>query len=267
MKADFHMHTEFSTDSDTTPEKMAEAAIALGMETICFTDHQDIDFPGEENEFYFDTELYFQKMRMLQEKYKNQIDIRIGVEVGLQPHLGTRIHEYVNQYPFDYVIGSVHVIDGKDPYFGEMFEYQTDEAGYRRAFDVTIQSLQNIKDFDVLGHLDYVVRYGKHQAEEYSYKKFADQIDMILRFLIENGKGLEVNTAGLKYGLGFAHPHPEVLRRYKELGGEIITVGADGHKPEHIAYGFEKVNDLLKDCGFKYYTEFKGRKKIFKQLP
>ena len=96
---------------------------------------------------------------------------------------------------------------------------------------------------------------------------YADYIDEILRYLIEHGKGLEVNTAGFKYGLGFAHPHPDILKRYKELGGEIITIGADGHKPEHIAYDFYKISAILKGCGFKNYTEFRKRKPIFRQLP
>ena len=119
----------------------------------------------------------------------------------------------------------------------------------------------------MLGHLDYVVRYGKEREKQYSYKKYADLIDEILRTVINKGKGIELNMAGLKYGLPFAHPHPDVLKRYKELGGEIITVGADGHKPEHIAYDYEKVSEILKSCGFRYYTEFSERKPVFLELP
>ena len=114
--------------------------------------------------------------------------------------------------------------------------------------------------------VDYVVRYGKNKEKEYSYKMFADEIDALLRELIEHGKGLELNMAGLKYGLPFAHPHPDILKRYRELGGEIVTVGADGHRPEHIAWEFDKACDILKGCNFKYYTEFKERKPIFLTL-
>ena len=110
------------------------------------------------------------------------------------------------------------------------------------------------------------VRYGKCQARQYSYKKYAQEIDEILKKVIAMGKGIELNTAGWKYGLAFCHPHPEILCRYKELGGEIITVGSDAHKPEHVAYDFQKAADVLKACGFKYYTEFQDRKPIFKQL-
>lgn len=267
MKADFHMHTRFSTDAQSEPEDMVKEAIRLGLETICFTDHQDKDFPGDKILFALDPDAYFKEMRALQEKYKDQLDIRIGIEMGLQPHLGQYTHDFVNSYPFDFVIGSVHLVDGKDPYDGALFAHQTDEAAYRQAFEETLENIRQNQDFDVLGHLDYVVRYGKHQERDYEYARYADLIDRILKYLIENGKGIELNTAGLKYGLPFAHPIPDVLKRYRELGGEILTVGADGHKPEHIAYDFWKVDDLLRSCGFKYYTEYKGRKPVFKQLP
>lgn len=268
MIADFHMHTNFSTDadSDITPEKMIQGAIAKGLKTMCITDHMDIDFSDDPNEFTFDTERYFSVLRPLQEKYQDQIDVRIGVETGLQPHLGKVLHDYVNQYAFDFVIGSVHLINGEDPYSRKMFENVTDAEAYRQAFEETLINIEKNSDFNVLGHIDYVVRYGKHQAEEYSCKNYIDYIDEILKKLIYEGKGIELNTGGLKYGLGFAHPHPEILKRYRELGGEIITVGSDAHNPQHIAYDFAKAKDILLSCGFKYYTEFKVKKPIFIQV-
>lgn len=268
MKSDFHMHTYFSSDAEVQPKDMVERAIQIGLETICFTDHYDKDYPkyADTEEFQLDADRYFSEMKELQEKYKNQIDIRIGVETGLQPHLGEFWHDFVRKYPFDFVIGSVHVVDRQDPYYGTFFEGRSDEEAYHQTFEETLVNIKNNKDFDVLGHIDYIVRYGKTKAEHYSYKKYADIIDEILRYLIYNGKGIELNTAGFKYGLGFCHPHPEILKRYRELGGEIITIGSDGHKPEHIAYDFHKVSDILKACGFKMYTDFKGRAPIFRQL-
>lgn len=269
MKSDFHMHTGFSSDSDAKPEIMIEEAIKLGLDTICITDHQDVDFPEHimPSGFRLDFEPYFKKLQKLKVQYKNQIDVRIGVEFGLQPHLGEIYHKFAEEYPFDFIIGSVHIFDGMDPYYKGYFDDKTDEEGYRRAFEITLENIKNVSDFDVLGHIDYVVRYGKEQAKHYSYEKYADLIDEILKYLISHGKGIELNTAGFKYGLGFCHPHPDVIRRYRELGGEIITVGSDGHKPEHIAYDFHKVSNILKECGFENYTEFKDRKPIFRQLP
>lgn len=268
MKADFHTHTNFSTDAarNSAPEVMIQSAIQHGLETICITDHMDPDFDDIGEEFVFDTEAYFQTLLPLQEKYRDQIEVLIGVEFGLQPHLGEKAKEYVNKYPFDYVIGSTHVLHGLDPYIRDNFKDHTDKQLYREMFEETLINIQNVKDFDSMGHLDYIVRYGLEREKSYSYEENSDVIDAILKCLIQNGKGLELNTAGLKYGLPFAHPYPAILKRYRELGGEIITVGSDGHKPEHLAYDFHVVNDLLLGCGFKYYTEFRKRKPIFKQV-
>lgn len=270
ITSDFHMHTAFSTDSETPVRAMIEGAIAKGLKTICITDHRDEDYPFYEemgeHAFLFDVDAYFCELNALREEYADRIDVRIGIELGLQPHLGKSYRELVNKYPFDFVIGSVHVVEGTDPYYGEIFHKRSDEDAYRKTFRETLENLKNVETFDVLGHIDYVVRYGKYQDKEYSYERFAPELDAILKVVIEKGKGIELNTAGWKYGLGFAHPHPEVLKRYRELGGEIITIGADAHKPEHIAYDFEKVSGLLRACGFEYYTEFKGRKPFFHQL-
>ena len=265
MKADFHVHTSFSGDSDYSPESMIQAAIKYGLDTICITDHQDEEFtePG----FEIDFPNYFPTLKALQEKYREQIDIRIGMEYGLQPQLGQSCHELVRKYPFDFVIGSRHLLDGQDMYYRKCFDYMTDEEAYRKAFEEILDDIQYVTDFDVLGHFDYIVRYGKSQHKEYSCAKYAELIDAILKHLISNGKGLEINTAGWKYGLPFAHPHTDVLKRYHELGGEILTIGSDAHKPEHVAYDFHRVSEVLKACGFKYYTEFKQRKPIFRQLP
>lgn len=272
INADFHMHTSFSSDCESAPREMIEAAIQKGLKTICITDHNDKDFPhpelfDEEEPFVFDADEYFETLLKLQEEYKNKIDVRIGVEIGMQEHLVSYYRDFVAAKPYDFVIASMHIIHGMDPYYPEYFEGKSDEEGYRETFLETIRMLKLYDDFDVLGHIDYIVRYGKTREQAYSYKKYADYIDEILKTVIQKGKGIELNTAGLKYGLGFAHPHPDILRRYRELGGEILTVGADGHKPEHVAYEFEKVSSLLKACGFKYYTEFLERKPIFQQLP
>lgn len=266
MRVDCHMHTYFSGDSEAKPEDMILAAIDKGLEAICFTDHEDIDYFCDDIEFVFDPETYFKELGALKEKYKEKLDIRIGVEFGLQPHLAKQAKAFTTANPYDFVIGSMHVVGGKDPYYPEFFEGISDEEAYRMALRETIADIRAVADFDVLGHLDYVVRYGKHREREYSYSRFADEIDEILRYLIEHGKGLEVNTAGLKYGLPFAHPHPDVLKRYKELGGEIVTVGADAHKPEHVGYDFNIVDNILEACGFKYYAEFIKRTPVFRKI-
>ncbi|MDD2980577.1 MAG: histidinol-phosphatase HisJ family protein [Hespellia sp.] len=270
MISDSHMHTSFSGDCDTPVRDMVEGAIKAGLTRICFTDHLDKDYPAHEEEgdskYDFDVNEYFKVMQSVKQEYADRIDIRIGVEIGLQEHLKQFYHEYVSTHSFDFVIGSMHVIHGRDPYYGEYFEGKTDEEAYREAFLATVDNIKAFDDYDVLGHIDYVTRYGKERAKYYSYQKFADEIDLILKTVIEHGKGIELNTSGYKYGLGFCHPHPDIIKRYRELGGEIITIGADGHKPEHVAYEYSKVKEVLRDAGFTYYTEFERREPIFRQL-
>ena len=276
IQADMHMHTWFSTDSEACPCDMADEAVRKGLKTICFTDHFDKDDLEWGEEGIFDVDAYFVEMQKLQEEYAGKLNIRIGIELGFRTYLKDYYEELTKKYPFDFVIGSVHNVPYKkdaegnilytDPAAEKLFTDRTDKEAYRLMMETTLENVRTSDCFQTLGHLDYVVRYGKSREKEYSYTDYADIIDEILKLLIEKEKGLEVNSAGLKYGLPFAHPHPDVLKRYRELGGEIITIGADAHKPEHIAYDFAKAEELLKACGFKYYTEFSKQKPVFKQL-
>lgn len=276
IQADMHMHTWFSTDSEACPRDMADEAVRKGLKTICFTDHFDKDDLEWGEEGIFDVDAYFVEMQKLQEEYAGKLNIRIGIELGLRTYLKDYYEELTKKYPFDFVIGSVHNVPYKkdtegnilytDPAAEKLFTDRTDKEAYRLMMETTLENVRTSDCFQTLGHLDYVVRYGKSREKEYSYTDYADIIDEILKLLIEKEKGLEVNSAGLKYGLPFAHPHPDVLKRYRELGGEIITIGADAHKPEHIAYDFAKAEEILKSCGFKYYTEFFEQKPVFKQL-
>lgn len=266
ITADFHMHTYFSADSDALPEEMVKSSIKKGIKTICFTDHYDKDYVYTTGEAIFDCEAYFSELTTLRERYREEIEIKIGVEIGLLPNLANFYNELVKKHPFDFVIGSVHVVDGHDLSEKALFQDHKDEKAFEIVLTEMLQDVKTDTDFDVLGHIDYMVRYGKHQARDFSYALYAGLIDEILNYLIENGKGIEINMSGFKYGIGFCHPHPEIIKRYRELGGEIITVGADGHRPEHVAYEFDKTAEILKSCGFKYYTEFSDRKPIFKHL-
>lgn len=187
-----------------------------------------------------------------------------GVELGLMDYLAPRLREYVGAWDFDFVIGSSHLVGGVDPYYPEYFEKYGDHNGILRYFESILANIRTFDGFDVYGHLDYIVRYCR--AKAYCPAEYSDITDEILKTLISMGKGIELNTAGLKYGLGWAHPHPEVLKRYRELGGEMITVGSDGHKAEHYAWEFDKAEDILRDAGFKYYAVFRGRKPEFVRI-
>lgn len=267
---DYHVHSDFSSDGKASMEDIIIHAINIGLNTLCFTDHMDIDFPTIYNDsFQFDIDNYIKTLSLLKEKYKSRIEILTGVELGMQPHITSRMNDFVSSYPFDFVIGSVHVVDHMDPYFSHYWENKTEEEGILRYFDTIKECCENFHNFHVCGHIDYIFRYSpssKIRYIEYSYPKYADILDEILKILLQNGKGIEINTSGYKYGLGHPHPKTEVLKRYKELGGEIITIGSDAHIPEHLCYDFDKAAELLKSLGYKYHTIFKEGKPVMVKL-
>lgn len=261
IKHDIHLHSDFSGDSSTPSIHMIEKAISLGLTGMCFTEHEDPYAPGSDIDFSIDFERYVPHIQQLREKYQGYIDIGIGMEFGIQPHLAQELDVLSQKYPFDFIIGSMHFVGGMDPYFPAYFEGREERDCYIQYFEEQYAALKCcVKGIDTLGHLDYVVRYGPNRNQFYSYKAYAEYIDPILRCLIENGICLEVNTGGLKYGLGEPNPSTEVLSRYRELGGELITIGSDAHAPQHIAFDFSKADTILKGLGFRYYTIFEQRK-------
>ena len=266
MNTDFHIHSSFSSDSEASMESMIEAGIRLGLTAMCFTEHLDYDYVPGEPDFIVDTPAYLDCLRRCRDLYGSRIELLFGIELGLQPHLTRRLNDYISQWDFDFVIGSSHLVHGADPYYPAFSEGRKEEDCYLEYFETIIENLNAFSDIDVYGHIDYVVRYGPNKNRFYSYEKYKEILDEVLKNIIAHGVGLELNTAGYKYGLGAPNPHPDVLRRYRELVGEIITVGSDGHAPEHLAYDFGKVKDILLGCGFRYYTVFRKRKPEFRKL-
>lgn len=262
--SDYHMHSSFSDDSEATMESMIKRSIELGYHTICFTDHMDLDFPlASGGGFIFNTDIYTKHIQKLKEQYADQIKVLCGVEYGLRPYLKNQFHSLTLRNNFDFIIGSSHLVGEIDPYLKSYWEGITEEEGINKYLEAIYANVETYDDFDVYGHIDYAVRYAPNQNRNYSYIRYADIIDAIFTTLIQKGKGIEINTSGYKYGLGHPHPQTDLLKRYKELGGEIITIGSDAHKPEHIGYDFQKAEDLLRSLGYSYYTVFEGRKPEF----
>ena len=267
ITADYHVHTSFSSDSEAPMESMIEKAISMGFQRICITDHMDYDYPKQYNlPFIFDPEPYAKQILELKQVYKDDIKVLMGIECGMQPHLVSRYQALLSQYDFDFVICSSHLAKGMDMYYPEYWEGMSEEEGYRAYFSAILDNIRCFDNFDVYGHLDYVVRYGPSKGENFHYELYADMFEEILKELIARGKGIELNSAGYKYGLGRPHPTPEILKRYKELGGTILTIGSDGHKPEHLAYDFATARELLLSLGYTQYTVFEKRQPIFLDL-
>lgn len=270
ITSDYHVHSDFSGDSQAPMEHMIEQAIKLGLKQLCFTDHIDFDYPKPGNtEFTFNLDQYTNKLNELKQQYSKRITVLTGVELGLRTDQQEQLTSFTAKYPFDFVIGSSHVAEGIDPYYPEFWSDQSPREGLSKYFNSIIENNNLFHNFSIYGHLDYAIRYApspQGTKADYSYSDYADLIDEMLKAILSNEKGIEINTSGYKYGLGFAHPKAEVLKRYLELGGEILTIGSDAHKPEHLCYEFSLVPDLLKNLGYRYYTTFVGGKPIFEKL-
>jgi histidinol-phosphatase (PHP family) len=262
IKVDFHVHSDFSGDSNAPMEEMIKKSIDLGLTHVCMTEHYDPDYvylPGEEGMFELNTDSYLYELLKLKKKYENEIYVGFGVELGLQPHLKKLLSDYTETHNFDFIIGSSHICNRKDPYYPEFFEGRNEDEAHHEYFESVLECIKLLPYFDVYGHIDYVVRYGPTKNEKYTYDKHSDVFDSILLHLIASGKGIEVNTGGFRSGLNQPNPCIDIIKRYKELGGEIITIGSDAHKSEDIASEFDRTSEILKACGFKYYCIFKSR--------
>lgn len=276
IQSDNHVHTTFSTDSTTPMEDMLKRAIELDFTSICFTDHMDYNFPSKDGkvEFLLDTSAYFDEMKRLERLYP-QIQIRRGIELGIKEDVIEKCVNLTNEYKFDFIIASTHLVENTDPYFDIYWQGMDEKSAILKYYEATLGNVKSGVNFDVYGHIDYITRYTPYMKklrndnlydDIYCLKNaenFLDIIEEIFKILIYNGKGIEINTGGLKYGTNHPNPHERILKLYHELGGEIVTVGSDAHETKHLGYDFEKVPEILKSCGFKYYTEFTERTSKF----
>ncbi len=259
---DTHMHTAFSGDCNVLPEDMLATALEKGLAGITFTDHLDWDYPNEPGRFDLDLNLYHETMDALKEKHPGFL--LKGIEVGLQEHLSEKHRALLNDSDFDYVIGSIHVVHGKDPYYPSYFEGRNAKEAYTEYFQCMLDNLQTFHGFDSLGHMDYVARYGmRHLGKEAGachYGDYADLIDESFRFIMDHDISLEVNTGAYRCDMTEPNPSFEILKRYQKMGGKMITLGADAHHTEHVGLHFEKIADELRSIGFTSYLVYKDRK-------
>lgn len=267
MYNDYHVHTSFSSDSKALPELQLKRAGELGMNKICFTDHEDIGYSADNGlSFIIDADKYFSHLGELKSRYADTLRVLIGIELGLQISNKDEIDLFATSHDFDFIIGSTHLIGGKDPCFSDFFEKNTEHEALRRYFEEVLLNVRTFDNFDVVGHIDYIVRYTKNKGEKYDPHDYFDIIDEILKTVISKGKGIECNTSRIDCGFLHCNPHEDIIKRYKELGGEIITIGSDSHLPKTLGHGFNKVGEILINAGFKYYTVFEKRKPEFIKL-
>lgn len=262
---DYHVHSSFSADCQVDMKNTIEKAIDLNLNEICFTDHIDYEYCDPSINFDFNLQEYTNRIFELKKLYSDKIKILKGVEMGIQPHIIKKCENVINKNDFDFVICSLHTCDKKDLYTGDFFAGKTPKNAYIKYFEELLYCVKNFESFNVVGHLNILVRYNKEVANE-NIRNYFDILEEIFKTLIGKNKGIEINTSGFRYNLNNIMPTVEVIKFYKELGGEIITTGSDSHIPDTLAQKFDYVYDVLKYVGFKYITTFEKMEPKFVKI-
>lgn len=262
MQEDYHVHCLNSPDSKEPLERICQGAAEAGIREIMVTDHyemfHDTDrWPPYRREYL---EQCFRIMRQCREEFFDRVFVGFGIELGqwhLQPEGAKKV---VKEYPFDYVIASLHKIDDVDLKF---FHYRELDTGkLLRRYLEDLLSIARQGDFDCLGHLDLIKRYAAEQGVSIRAEDEEELVREILRTLIKRGKGLELNTSGLRQAVRETFPSRTILQWYREEGGMILTVGSDAHRRQDVGADFGQAEALASALGFSCISRFRERKLI-----
>jgi histidinol-phosphatase (PHP family) len=246
--ADSHIHTNFSPDSPATMESMVSSGVRLGLAEMALTDHADWDFATKKIARPVDLKKRRDTFESVREKYGERVKLVYGVEIGLSddPDILGEIKDFLYKMKPDFIIGSLHDYRGEDYYYPPYYERRAKHDAYRDYFAAMLACVEAAPKFDTLGHMDYMERYARYDDPYFLYADHADIIREILLALIKKGAGIELNTAGVKYGV-FRKTAPmfDIIRKYRELGGGRVTFGSDAHTPEYVASGFDEAERWL----------------------
>lgn len=259
---DYHMHSIVSFDGHNTGLELARAAADRGLTEICFTDHVDFDASSPVQTMVFDVQRYNQEYDHLEVP---GLKIRKGMEFGLTDGNQSLLLQRLSQRHYDFVLGSVHFVDGVDVYYKEYWEGKIPAQAQQRFLEQTLAMVNAHQDFDVLAHMTFLMKspYNPVRAP-LSFDAHREVMEEILRVLAQKGKGLEMNTSGVDRSVGFL-PTIDVFRRFHELGGEIVTVGSDAHRTDRVGQYCGQAARMLADI-FGYVCTFQDRKPIFHKI-
>ena len=268
MFADYHVHTYYSDDSEYPMEEVVKDAISLGLNEICFTDHVDYGIkrdwddpsgmlyrrggPGEPERMPLANVDYPRcaaEIEALRSKYRDRLTIKMGMEFGMQTHTIPLYEKLFSSYPFDFIILSVHQVEDKEFWTQDFQRGRTQEEYNLRYYEEMLALVQRYHHYSVLGHMDLISRYDN--AGTFPFEKIRPIVTEILKTVIADGKGIEINTSSHRYGLQNLTPSADILRLYRELGGRILTIGSDSHRKEHLGTYILDTMEEAKKLGFE----------------
>ena len=270
---DNHNHSQFSFDGKrTSVEASARAAAEAGLGGICFTDHCDHYVPPMKASFenvvpeYFNVEEQQAEISRVQSLIGDRTRLLKGIEIGMYEECHEQIRKVLDENSFDQIIASVHYIEKTDPYYGGYYDGKDWKQAYGTYLETIYREMKWLEDFDIMGHYDYIVRYASYPVTSIRYRDFSDIFDEMFRYLIQEGKALEINTKSYEGHRGrMVELDNDVLLRYREMGGEIVSLGSDSHEPSRVGAGFTGHAAFLKSLGFRWTAHYESRRLI--QLP
>ncbi len=262
--ADYHIHSKFSFDSQAEIEAIAEKAISMGLSEIAICDHFD-PFEKEEETPEYNAAAYFEKIKEIREKYGDKIRIVAGVEAGQAQLYKERVENLLSSHPYDFVIGSVHNLSGDRDLAFQSYTMSNVSQWLEEYF---LEAAEAAKTglYDVFGHLNYICRYIGKQKIPVNLHDYEDLAVLVLRQIVANGKGMEINVSTLREKGDTPLPPIQLIKKYKSMGGEILTIGSDAHTPQNVGFSIEKGIELAKRAGFNYIASFNERKPYFNKI-
>ena len=262
MGCDLHIHSCFSFDSNTPFESICQTAVRRGLRTAAMTDHCDMTDAMEGRRSYLKNERRREEsFRQARQAYP-QLELLYGVEIGNAIDMPEETGRFLEERRFDFVIGAIHFLpDGSDIY--RLPYHSGEEIGtmFRQYFR-SMMRLVELGGFDSLAHLDYPLRVLKGKIPVPTVLDYRKDIEPILAELVRKGIALEVNTRGTYDWQHRVGPEDWVLRRYRELGGEYVTIGSDAHTAAAVGAGFAEAAEALRRCGFSAYTVYRERRPV-----
>lgn len=258
---DCHLHTAaFSCDAKATLGGFVARAHEMELDLLTTTEHVDFD-PRDYGYGHYDQARHVAQREWVRGRSFGRLKVLIGVEIDYQVRYEADVRGFLGGAAYDFVIGSVHYAQGESIFSPAFFDLP-ERASYEAYLGQALQAVRSGL-FDVLGHLDIVKRYGVEHYGPFQPERYAEQIDALLRACVETGTGIEVNTSGYRGPPEEPFPSLAVLSRYRELGGELLTVGSDAHVVEDLGRDVPLALELAQCAGFEAIAAFVDRQPMW----
>lgn len=258
--SDLHVHSSASCDCHASIWDMCESAVSLGLEAVAFTEHVEFG-PNDLCCGKFDYYRARNTWEKACKKYQGKPKVLFGAEVTYRSHLEDQIRCYLEQHPFDVLMGSVHdapPVDFWNPRNAEMIKTNPGRARIAlKTYFNEVEKLAMSGLFNIVGHFGIYERHIPDAwPDVFGDSELEERLCCALDAIVQNGSRLEVNTAVLHKPGHWPAPRVEVLKLYKEMGGLPPTFGSDAHHPSGVARNLSLAKKVIQEAGFSEFASW-----------